>query len=279
MKHSGKLTLTLAPSFYTPPPHSFFIFFLDFFLFPQCVCCFTSLFHIKLLESLSLQGHRRTGAHALLFNASYMCRLQFYLALNFVGILHLDNAWRHRLQFLAIVEDTMDKGVSFLGSASFNKAMLPVCIVAFACCAFFNVYARIMATLGLEIHDNGTMIGGYQDAGGSELGGHSDQIREGRLLIKRALRETRRRDAAVAAARRVAAGRCSFQGLDLGVSGAGGVGGTSRASRQLVFPGVDEGEGNERQQLLGSAHNTTAIRPRPRVKTSDGGGDAVHSGV
>ena len=92
----------------------------------------------------------------------------------------------------------MDKGVSFLGSARFNKALLPVCIVAFACCAFFNVYARIMATLGLEIHDDGTMIGSYQDAGGSELGAHGDQIREGRLLIKRAVREAaRRRDAAL----------------------------------------------------------------------------------
>ena len=56
-----------------------------------CWCTFLSVFRLKVFGLLELSGNRQTDAFSLLFNAAFMCRLQFAISFNFLQITTLMN--------------------------------------------------------------------------------------------------------------------------------------------------------------------------------------------
>ena len=56
------------------------------FLLYYCWCTFLPIFRLKFLGLLELSSNRQTDAYSLLFNAAFMCRLQFAISFNFLEI-------------------------------------------------------------------------------------------------------------------------------------------------------------------------------------------------
>lgn len=62
-------------------------------------CRYLALFRVKLLEPISLTPNRLTTAYNLMFNASYLCRLQFVLAFNYLLVIKTDALSGHSTAF------------------------------------------------------------------------------------------------------------------------------------------------------------------------------------
>ena len=145
----------------------------------MAVCVYTALFKFRYLDALALHGNRQTDAYNLLYNASYMGRLQFSLGVFYFQMLYpqdsKDTAFRH------LVGD-MDT-VPILGS-DFNR-FSPFFILFFSLASFMNCGDRILDFLGVSTHRR-------PRRGNRE---HEERIEEGRRLIAaaRARRERERR--------------------------------------------------------------------------------------
>jgi len=153
-----------------------------FSFLPLCYmssCVYTALFKFKYLDVLTLHGNRQTDAYNLLYNASYMGRLQFSLGVVYFQMLYpqdsTDTAFHH------LVGD-MDT-VPFLGK-NFNQ-FSPFCILFFSFASLFNCGDRLLDFLGVATHRR-------PRRGNRE---HEERIEEGRRLIAaaRARRERERR--------------------------------------------------------------------------------------
>lgn len=59
-----------------------------FFMY-MCLCMYLALFHVKWFKAITLTPNHYSHAYALCFNASYLCRLQFVLAYNYLLALDL----------------------------------------------------------------------------------------------------------------------------------------------------------------------------------------------
>ena len=71
------------------------IFMVQFFAFLalayMSVCVYWAMFSINLGWAFTLQSKQQSPATSLLFNATYLCRLQFSLAFNFLLMLNYDS--------------------------------------------------------------------------------------------------------------------------------------------------------------------------------------------
>jgi len=54
------------------------------------MCVYYGLFQLRPFAFMDLLGGKQTDAYALLFNAMYLCRLQFSLAFNYIAICRFD---------------------------------------------------------------------------------------------------------------------------------------------------------------------------------------------
>ena len=160
------------------------VFLFSFFpLFYMSVCAYTALFKFKYLDVLSLHGNHQTDAYNLLYNASYMGRLQFSLGVVYFQMLYrqdsMDTAFHH------LVGD-MDT-VPFLGK-NFNLYS-PFFILFFSVSSLLNCGDRVLDFLGISTHRR-------PRRGNRE---HEERIEEGRRLIAnaRARRERERRRTAL----------------------------------------------------------------------------------
>ncbi|CAM9195241.1 unnamed protein product [Chrysoparadoxa australica] len=138
------------------------------------LCCFRSLFKLRLFGVLSLnRGQSLPGP--LLFNAQYLIRLQFPLGYNFLLILRYGGrktAFQGLMNRMTVVP--------LLGT-SFNVYM-PICMVVLCIFTYKNGYAHLLRLVGLEHAD-------LVDPSDSEW---QSRLLEGKRLIERAKRPARR---------------------------------------------------------------------------------------
>jgi hypothetical protein len=107
----------------------------------------------------------QTDAYSLLFNASYLCRLQFSMGLNFINVMHLSGQGGthtafeamqvsfRRVKVHSVYPLTLNQnGMSVAGSVGSNlNNFLPLVILFTFLAAYFRVYARISRKLGIAM--------------------------------------------------------------------------------------------------------------------------------
>jgi hypothetical protein len=146
-------------------------------LFYMSMCLYTALFKFKYLDALALHGNRQTDAYNLLYNASYMGRLQFSLGVVYFQMLYPQDSLYTAFHQLVGDMDT----VPFLGD-SFNN-FSPFFILFFSFASLFNCGDRLLDFLGISTHRR-------PRSGNRE---HEERIEEGRRLIA-AARQRRERE-------------------------------------------------------------------------------------
>jgi len=137
-------------------------------------CVYSSLLSVRLFSKYGLKSKKRSDGPALAFSASYLVRMQFPLCYNYLLFLRY-NASRDSA-FTALMSN-MDT-IPLLGTSL--SVYLPLFTVALCAATFFNVYARLLAKMGVD-HDDAIIYGG--DAEEYEM-----RIREGKNLLRKANR-------------------------------------------------------------------------------------------
>jgi hypothetical protein len=186
------------------------------------VCVYTALFKFKYLDALALHGNRQTDAYNLLYNASYMGRLQFSLGVVYFQMLYPQDSQNTAFHHLVGDMDT----VPFLGS-NFNQYS-PFFILFFAFASLFNCGDRLLDFLGISTHRR-------PRRGNRE---HEERIEEGRRLIA-AAKQRRERER-----RRVQnpypTSTMMMNPMARGSAGANGMNGTSTPSRDGGYARVED---------------------------------------
>jgi LMBR1-like membrane protein len=133
------------------------------------LCAFFAMFQLRWSRFYDMQRNKRTNEFSLLLNASFLLRLMPPLAYNFLQMLReTDSAFQHALGRMDIVP--------FFGS-SFT-VYFPMIILLCCIATFFNFYGKFLRMVGASPFE-------YK----SEF--ESDQIEEGRVLIRSARRRQR----------------------------------------------------------------------------------------
>ncbi|KAG5189772.1 LMBR1-like membrane protein [Tribonema minus] len=150
------------------------------------LCCYRSLFKLRLLSSLALNGPHQSLPGQLMFNAQYLVRLQFPLGYNFLTLLHYEKGMLQHIAFNKLMSNM--SVVPLLGT-DFNiyAPLIMVVLCLFTAC---HGYARLLRMVGIEHED----LQCATDKEGQE------RMDEGKSLIERgkrqaALRESRRQAA------------------------------------------------------------------------------------
>ncbi|CAN0068755.1 unnamed protein product [Ascophyllum nodosum] len=145
------------------------------------LCCFRSLFTLRILGSFALQGGHQTLPGPLLINAQYLIRLQFPLGYNFMRILRYNGLTPFGMP--AALESpaferlmTEMKTVPVLGT-DFN-IYAPMLLVVLCMFTFYKGYARVLRLVGLDHED----LVSIDDAEGQA------RLEEGRALLERGKR-------------------------------------------------------------------------------------------
>ncbi|CAM9213039.1 unnamed protein product [Laminaria digitata] len=112
------------------------------------LCCYRSLFTLRIFGAFRLQAGHHTLPGPLLFNAQYLIRLQFPLGYNFMRILR-DYSQGQTPAFQNLMHDMST--VPVLGTG-FN-AYAPMVLVVLCMFTFFKGYARVLRLVGLEHED------------------------------------------------------------------------------------------------------------------------------
>lgn len=181
------------------------VFLFSFFpLLYISACVYTALFKFKYLDALALHSNRQTDAYNLLYNASYMGRLQFSLGVVYFQMLYPQDS--QETAFRRLVGD-MDT-VPFLGS-NFNQ-FSPFFIIFFSLASFFNCGDRLLDFLGISTHRR-------PRRGNRE---HEERIEEGRRLIA-AARQRRERERRRVQQQQNAVPMAGMRGPTTGMPGAG----------------------------------------------------------
>ncbi|GMH75612.1 hypothetical protein TrST_g7639 [Triparma strigata] len=137
-------------------------------------CVYSSLLSVRLFSKYGLKSKKRSDGPALAFSASYLVRMQFPLCYNYLLFLRYNASESSAFTALMSNMDT----IPLLGTSL--SVYLPLFTVALCAATFFNVYARLLAKLGIE-HDDAIIYGG--DAEEYEM-----KIREGKALLRKATR-------------------------------------------------------------------------------------------
>ena len=132
-----------------------------------CACTYHSMFSLKMFSSLELTGNRGTDAYALLFNAAYLCRLQFSLAFNFL------NLSRFLTEGTDLPLTSYDASVGMGLPLSTVDLTLPLVMVFFSVLMLLNGFERFLRLVG------------YPDRKIPHEGNAEDdeRIRDGRTLM------------------------------------------------------------------------------------------------
>ena len=141
------------------------------------LCCYVALFKFRLLDGLSLYPDKQSDAYNLLYNASYLCRLQFSLGYNFIAmIISSENTLTAKTTFSRFLGE-MDV-VPFFGKGV--NDWMPVFIAVVACIAYFNALDRMLGFLRLQTNPGAPTEGDIH---------HSEIIAEGKSLVAKAKRK------------------------------------------------------------------------------------------
>lgn len=110
-------------------------------------CMYLALFKVKLLGAISLTPNRLTNAYNLMFNASYLCRLQFVVAFNYLLVIKTDALSGHSTAFENVLGSHMET-VPLFGT-DFNN-WIPILLLVFAAMTLFRVVDRVVRIIGIE---------------------------------------------------------------------------------------------------------------------------------
>mmetsp|Transcript_4197 Transcript_4197/g.7745 ORF Transcript_4197/g.7745 Transcript_4197/m.7745 type:complete len:741 (-) Transcript_4197:115-2337(-) len=176
------------------------------YLFYMSFCTFYSFFKMNFGWSFTLQGNQQSPATSLIFNGTYLSRLQFSLGYNyllFLNVKRIDNtSFQHLMSNMDIVPLF---GNSFVIYA-------PIITVILGLCTFFNVYGRFLKCLGIESEDSIVAHDCFQEMTDADRA----EIATGKKLVASALRDSK---FAVASAGRISPVKDTVSLL----SGAGGL--------------------------------------------------------
>ena len=229
----------------------------------MCLCTYLSLFRLKLFGAVELSGNRQSDPYSLMFNAAYLCRLQFSLAFNYLALLKLPKATAYSRSVgnnMALVPHL--------------NAYLPVLLLLFAAATLFNTFERLLRVLGVD-EQGSPRVGNAED---------DETIRAGQVLTRRG-RHT-------ASARRRAGpgpgldpkgsrGRRATSSTPGGVSGGvGGGGGVAGVGNGLGGDGSLSGLGAAATRDLESELEAAlATSSRPFLEPSARGLPPITSGI
>eukprot|EP00752_Nemacystus_decipiens_P001283 g1277.t1 len=147
------------------------------------LCCYRSLFTLRIFGSFTLQGNHHTLPGPLLFNAQYLIRLQFPLGYNFMRILRYygtDSSRTPALQLPAFQQLMNDMTTVPVLGTGFN-VYAPLVLVVLCAFTYYKGYARVLRLVGLEHEDLVTM----DDPDGNA------RVDEGRSLVERGKRHAK----------------------------------------------------------------------------------------
>jgi len=137
-------------------------------------CVFSSLMKITAFTNFKCNMNRMTSAVALAFNAQYFVRIQFPLGYNFLLMFKYEENNESSCGSMAFSQLMSNMStVPFFGTG-FN-VYAPVITLFFALFTFFNVYARILAWVGVE-HEDGVLLALDED----EI---EEKVKAGRNII------------------------------------------------------------------------------------------------
>ena len=157
-------------------------------------CSFYSMFEVKFLKHFTLTK-RSSDASALLFNAYYLCRLQFSLGYNFLLVLDYTTVQENKQHqnpdgtaSSTVAEDASlpkDSANSVhtafqhvIGNMSsiwwFNRYS-PLLLIVLALATAFNLHAKILSLIGVDVFLE-------PQEGNTE---HKDRIKDGQRLLRR----------------------------------------------------------------------------------------------
>ncbi|KAF0734864.1 hypothetical protein Ae201684P_005545 [Aphanomyces euteiches] len=135
-------------------------------------CVYQSLFSIRGFGRVALHGAQNSTELSLLTAAVQQCRLQFALGYNFFLLLNCRSV-TDRTAFHALFTDM--RLIHFFGSGFSLYA--PICMVVFAALTFWQGYARLVKSLGLEQYEE--LIPGHLE--------HEAKIHQGEALVKKGI--------------------------------------------------------------------------------------------
>ncbi|KAF0696154.1 Aste57867_13070 [Aphanomyces stellatus] len=136
------------------------------------VCAYQSLFSIRGFGRLALHGGQNSTELSLLTTSVQQCRLQFSLGYNFLLLLNCDRV-THATAFHALFSDM--RLIHFFGTDFSLYA--PLCMLAIAAMTFWQGYARLVKSLGLEQYEN--LIPGQIE--------HEAKIHQGEALVQKGI--------------------------------------------------------------------------------------------
>ncbi|KAF4029309.1 LMBR1-like membrane protein [Phytophthora infestans] len=140
------------------------------------VCCYTSLFTLRLPGKYSLRAHGNSTELCLLKTSIYQCRLQFALGQNALLLLR-GGGLAEGTAFNTLLANTRVVHVFGRGFAVYA----PLAMIALAVFTLTNGYARVMRRLGIEQYE--------QIIPGDSM--HAASIAEGERLVQQGLERFR----------------------------------------------------------------------------------------
>eukprot|EP00003_Mantamonas_plastica_P022724 TRINITY_DN3922_c0_g1_i3.p1 TRINITY_DN3922_c0_g1~~TRINITY_DN3922_c0_g1_i3.p1 ORF type:complete len:616 (+),score=161.65 TRINITY_DN3922_c0_g1_i3:283-2130(+) len=110
------------------------------------LCCFYSLFKLRLFSYYQLLPKQQSDANSLLFSAAYLCRLTVTLAYNFLNMIHEAQPREHSMTFSKVM-GTMNV-IPFFGT-EFNL-YFPIFVALFCLATLFNVATKCAVALNIN---------------------------------------------------------------------------------------------------------------------------------
>ena len=155
-------------------------------LFYMAYCMFFTMFDIKFLKHYKLTK-RSTDASGLLFNAYYLCRLQFSLGYNFLLVLDYATVQSNNAEKPnpngRMLHKAFQSVIGNMSSITWFNRYSPVVLISLSLATAFNWHAKVLSWIGVDVFVE-------PQEGNAE---HTDRIEEGKRLLRRE-RDKRERD-------------------------------------------------------------------------------------
>ena len=154
-------------------------------LFYMANCMFYTMFGVKFLKYYKLTA-RATDASGLLFNAYYLCRLQFSLGYHFLLVLDyaaVEGNKKAGAENHGKMHTALQKVVGNMSSIGWFNRYSPIVLITLSLATAFNWHAKVLGWIGVDVFKD------PQD-GNAE---HNERIEEGVRMLKREREKRNRR--------------------------------------------------------------------------------------
>lgn len=199
-----------------------------------CVCAYSTVLKIRVLNLYYLAPHHQTDEYSLIFSGMLLCRLTPPMCLNFLGLIHMDShIIKARLMETYYTQIMGHMDVLPIISDGFN-IYFPMAILGLCLATYFSLGSRFLSFIGFQqfVDDEDDIT--------------ADLTEEGRELIKREKRRRQRLENAESRRRNV-------DTLN-----------TSRANRNLESGGLLVRRETSRTELFQSTEESANITEEDR---------------